>query len=93
MKTLWVIFALSSSVCYGGGEWVPFNHPQIIMQEQIVSNTIMVQQPQPQVVYQLTPSVVFEPIVVSKRRWFCIEEKVEIVPVTRWEWQPVVIVK
>lgn len=85
--------ALSSSVCYASGQWVPVNQPTVIVQEQIVPNTVIVQQvvPQPTIVYQLTPHVVMEPVVTKRRRIFCEEETVQMVPVTRWVYQPVVV--
>jgi hypothetical protein len=90
---LCLVFMLTGSVCYASGEWVPINQPQIIVQEQIVPNTIIVQQPQPCIVYQLTPHVVLEPVVVTRRRIFVKEETVQMVPVTRWVYQPVVVYK
>lgn len=82
-----------SSVCYASGEWVPVNQPTVIVQEQIVPNTVIVQPvvPQPTIVYQLTPHVVMEPVVTKRRRIFCEEETVQMVPVTRWVYQPVVV--
>jgi hypothetical protein len=90
---LMVVLAFSGSMCYASGEWVPVNQPQIIVQEQIVPNAIIVQQPQPCIVYQLTPHVVLEPVVVTRRRIFVKEETVQMVPVTRWVYQPVVVYK
>ena len=90
---LMVVLAFSGSMCYASGEWVPVNQPQIMIQEQIVPNTIIVQQPQPCIVYQLTPHVVLEPVVVTRRRIFVKEETVQMVPVTRWVYQPVVVYK
>lgn len=88
---LTILLAFSSSLCYATGQWVPVNQPQVIIQEQIVPNTIIVQAPQPQVVYQLTPQVVMEPVVVTKRRIFMQEETIQMVPVTRWVYQPVIV--
>ena len=88
---LMVVLAFSGSMCYASGEWVPVNQAQIMIQEQIVPNAIIVQQPQPCIVYQLTPHVVLEPVVVTRRRIFVKEETVQMVPVTRWVYQPVVV--
>lgn len=90
---LMVALAFSGSVCYASGEWVPVNQPQVIVQEQIVPNTVLIQPviKQPTIVYQLTPHVVMEPVVITKRRIFCQEETVQMVPVTRWVYQPVVV--
>lgn len=94
MKTaLAILLAFSSSVCYATGQWVPVNQPQVIIQEQIVPNTIIVQVPQPHIVYQLTPQVIMEPIVITKRRIFTQEETIQMVPVTRWVYQPVIVYK
>ena len=90
---VFLVAILLCSNCYAGGQWIPVNQPQIIVQEQIVPNTIIVQQPQPCIVYQLTPHVVLEPVVVTRRRIFVKEETVQMVPVTRWVYQPVVVYK
>lgn len=94
MKYLLAIaLVFCSSVCYASGQWVPVNQPQVIVQEQIVPNTVLIQPviQQPTIVYQLTPHVVMEPVVITKRRIFCQEETVQMVPVTRWVYQPVVV--
>lgn len=90
---LMVALAFSGSMCYASGEWVPVNQPTVIVQEQIVPNTVIVQPvvPRPTIVYQLTPHVVMEPVVTKRRRIFCQEETVQMVPVTRWVYQPVVV--
>ena len=94
MRTfLCLLVMLSGTVCYASGQWVPVNQPQIIVQEQIVPNAIIVQQPQPCIVYQLTPHVILEPVVVIKKRIFVKEETVQMVPVTRWVYQPVIVYK
>ena len=84
---------LFCNVGYASGEWVPVNQPQVIVQEQIVPNTVLIQPviQQPTIVYQLTPHVVMEPVVTKRRRIFCEEETVQMVPVTRWVYQPVVV--
>jgi hypothetical protein len=96
MKAIVVLMLmLSSGVCYASGQWVPVNQPTVIVQEQIVPDTVIVQPmvPQPTIVYQLTPHVVLEPVVVTRRRIFVKEETVQMVPVTRWVYQPVVVYK
>lgn len=92
---LMMALAFSGSMCYASGQWVPVNQPTVIVQEQIVPNTVIVQPvvPQPTIVYQLTPHVVMEPVVTKRRRIFCEEETVQMVPVTRWVYQPFVVCK
>ena len=90
---LGIALVLFCNVGYASGEWVPVNQTHVIVQEQIVPNTVLIQPviQQPTIVYQLTPHVVMEPVVITKRRIFCQEETVQMVPVTRWVYQPVVV--
>jgi len=87
--------ALCSSVSYASGVWVPFNQPQVVVQEQIITNTIVPipHVPQPTVVYQLTPHVVFEKVTIRHRYVFREFEEVKIVPKTYWVPQHVIIYK
>lgn len=88
-----LLLAFIPSISYATGQWVPVNQPQVIIQEQIIPNPIIVQTPQPQIVYQLTPHVVLEPVVVKRRRIFTQEETIQMVPVTKWVYQPCIVYK
>jgi hypothetical protein len=87
---LFLSASIFCSTCFGSGEWVPVNQPQIIVQEQIVPHPIAVE-PRPYVYYQLTPHVILEPIVTKRKRIFMQEETIQMVPVTRWVYSPVII--
>lgn len=94
MKTIFtILLGLSSSVCYATGQWVPVNQPQIVIQEQIIPSTVIVQAPQPYVVYQLTPHVVMEPIFVETKRIFTTQQTIRMVPITHWTLEPRVVWK
>ena len=85
--------AFCSSVSYASGVWVPYNQPQLMVQEQIITTTIVPQPPQPQVVYQLTPHVVFEKVTVKHRFIFREFEEIRVVPKTYWVQQPIIVYK
>lgn len=90
---LGLALALSSTMCYASGVWVPYNQPQLMVQEQIITTTVVPEPPRPVVVYQLTPQVVFEKITVKHRYIFREFEEVKIVPKTYWVPQHVIIYK
>ena len=81
---------MSSTMCYASGVWVPYNQPQVVVQEQIITTTIQPQVHIPQLVikYQLVPHVVLETTQVEKKYVFRTVTEVKTVPVTRWVYQP-----
>lgn len=90
---LGIALALCSSACYASGEWVPYNQPQVMVQEQIITTTVVPEPPRPVVVYQLTPQVVFEKVTIKHRFIFREFEETKIVPKTYWVQQPVIVYK
>jgi hypothetical protein len=90
-KLIFFILASIGSTCYASGEWVPYNYPQLMIQEQIVTTTIVPQPPQPQIVYQLVPHVVFEKVTIKHRFVFREFEETKVVPKTYWVNQPILI--
>ena len=96
MKTTLVILALLflSSNAYASGEWVPHNHPYIMVQPQtqiICQNINQPVTPNISIIYQWTPHVVLEAVTTKTRRFFYEQEITTMVPVTKWVYQPVII--
>lgn len=85
--------AFCSSISYASGVWVPYNQPQVTIQEQIITTTVVPHVPQPTLVWQLTPHVVFEKVTIKHRYVFREFEEVKIVPKTYWVPQHVIIYK
>jgi hypothetical protein len=91
---LGIVLALLSSTCYGSGQWVPYNQPQVIVQEQqIVTTVVQPHVPQLVIKYQLVPHVVLETTQVERRYVFRTVTEVKQVPVTRWVYQPYYVVE
>lgn len=99
MKIKTIIFFMSMlicSSCYASGQWVPYNQPQIIVQEYVIPPQVLAQTIRPLPTYyyeyQLVPHVVLRPVIKTTKRIFFKEETVEqMVPVTEWVYQPVLV--
>ena len=91
MKSIFtILLALSSSLCYAGGEWIPVQ-PRVVIEERIVTTTVNVAPPRPEVVYQMVPHVVMEPVFVETRRIFTTQQTIRIVPITHWVLEPRIV--
>jgi hypothetical protein len=91
---LGLALAFFASTCYASGQWVPYNQPQILIQEQqIVTTVVQPHVPQLVIKYQLVPHVVLETTQVERRYVFRTVTEVKQVPVTRWVYQPYYVVE
>lgn len=91
---LGLAFALFTSTCYASGQWVPYNQPQVVVQEQqIVTTVVQPHVPQLVIKYQLVPQVVLETTQVERRYVFRTITEVKQVPVTRWVYQPYYVIE
>jgi len=91
---LGLALALFTTTCYASGQWIPYNQPQIIVQEQqIVTTVVQPHVPQLVIKYQLVPHVVLETTRVERRYVFRTVTEVKQVPVTRWVYQPYYVVE
>jgi len=97
MKTIvFLLIAIIGTYAHAGGEWVPYNQPKVMVQEYIVPAPVLAQwsfpQPRYYYEYQLVPQVVMRPVIKTTRRIFFKEETIEqMVPVTEWVYQPVLV--
>jgi len=89
IKYLVFIFMGLESPSYAQ-EWISF---QGYPQTQVVQQYVQVYQPQPFLVYQLTPVVVQQNIIVEQKYLFCKKQTIITQPVTQWVYQPVIVYK
>ena len=96
MKTLlFLTTILLSSTCYASGQWVPYNQPQVVIQndQQIITTVVEPHVPQLVIKYQLVPHIVLETTQVERRYVFRTVTEVRQVPVTRWVYQPYYVIE
>lgn len=92
---LGIALALLSSTCYASGQWVPYNQPQVVIQndQQIITTVVEPRVPQLVIKYQLVPHIVLETTQVERRYVFRTVTEVRRVPVTRWVYQPYYVIE
>lgn len=92
---LGIALALLSSTCYASGQWVPYNQPQVVIQndQQIITTVVEPRVPQLVIKYQLVPHIVLETTQVERRYVFRTVTEVRQVPVTRWVYQPYYVIE
>lgn len=92
---LGIALALLSSTCYASGQWVPYNQPQVVIQndQQIITTVVEPHVPQFVIKYQLVPHIVLETTQVERRYVFRTVTEVRQVPVTRWVYQPYYVIE
>ena len=90
-----IALALLSSTCYASGQWVPYNQPQVVIQndQQIITTVVEPHVPQLVIKYQLVPHIVLETTQVERRYVFRTVTEVRRVPVTRWVYQPYYVIE
>lgn len=70
-------------------EWIPYQEQTT--QTVIQQTSVIYKNPQPVIVYQLVPYVIYQPVVIEKHCLFHRSSVVSSRPVIQWVYQPILV--